>query len=247
MTHQIKVAVSSPPEVLKTLNELIDQYQEIAAKASANSGLEFIDTQTNQPLTLEESIHPEIPNYSELAFYMKVVQDPNNHQTLERYTQKVIQHNKDTSLWMNPEIQMGLSAAFALGYTDQKYIHTFVDVLRTFDLNHEVYEPYFIELILQKWGLSEDTLYLLASRAGSLSGQWGIENYQVPELSSSQKNQFIGYLLKDSLNSKYVESELLIDALGLLDIQVNTEQFESLFERYKPVFDQDHIPVIEHL
>jgi len=247
MKHKINVKMSSNQDILNTLTYLIDNYDEIAKDSYENSGLEFYDNSTNNLIELDKSLHPEIPNYSELAFYLTVVRNKNTFEKVEKLTQIVIEKNSSKSIWMDEEIQMGLSPAFALAFEDKKYISNFVNVLRTFDLNHEVYEPFFIELLFEKWEICDETLFLLAARSGSISGQWGIENYKIPKLDVEQKNKFIRYLLEDTLKSKAVYSDLLIDSLNFLEISIDTEKFDSLFEHYKPLFNKNNIPSLNHL
>lgn len=247
LKHKIKVNLGSNQDVLNTLDFLIENYDEIAKDSYSNSGLEFYDTTTHNLIELETVLHPEIPNYSELAFYLIVVEDKNNFEKIEKFNQTVIEKNARKSVWMNEEIQMGLSAAFALAFKDKSYIHNFVNVLRTFNLNNEVYEPFFIELLLKKWKTCDEALYLLAARSGSISGQWGIENYAVPSLDHEQKNKFITYLLNDALKAKAVYSDMLIDALHFLEINVDTETFESYFGPYNPLYNEKNIPNIRHL
>ncbi|WP_459212214.1 hypothetical protein [Aquimarina rhabdastrellae] len=145
---------------------------------------------TGNLIVLENSIHPKIPNYSELAFYLKVIKTSGSIEKLKKITQIVIHRNSIEPVWMNEEIPMGLSIVFALAFHDKRYIFDFVTVLRTFDLNHEVYESFFIELLLNKWKICDQTLFLLAARSGSLSGQWGIEGYDIPKLNTVQKIRF---------------------------------------------------------
>lgn len=242
MKHKINLNLFSDQDILNTLNYLIDNYDEIAKDSYENSGLEFYDNSTNNLIELDTSLHPEIPNYSELAFYLTVVGDKNNFEKAEKFTQTVIEKNSSKSIWMNEEIQMGLSAAFALAFEDKRYVLNFVNVLRTFDLNNEVYEPFFIELLLEKWEICDETLFLLAARSGSISGQWGIEEYDIPTLNNLQKNKFITYLLEDTLKSKTVFVDILLDSMESLNITINHEKFKSLFEHHKPLFDEDNIP-----
>ncbi len=144
---------------------------------------------------------------------------------------------------MNDELQKGLNAAFALAFSDEKYIYDFVNVLRTFDLNNEVYEPFFIDLLLDKWMICDEVLFLLAARSGSISDQWGFEKLEIPTLNGDHKNKFLTYLLEDALKSKTVFSENLLDSMELLDIVVDPEKFSRLFEHYKPLFQKDNILV----
>ncbi len=247
MKHKISLKLSSNQDILDTLNYLIDNYDEIAKNSYENSGLEFYDNSTKNLIELDTPLHPEIPNYSELAFYLKVINNKNNFEKVEKFTQIVIEKNNPKSIWMNEEIQMGLSAAFALAFKDKRCIFNFVNVLRTFDLNHEVYEPFFIELLFKKWDICDETLFLLATRSGSISGQWGIENYEIPKLDGEQKNKFMRYLLEDTFKSKVVYSDLLIDSLEFLKISIDIKKFKSLFEHYKPLFNESNIPTLSHL
>lgn len=247
MNHTIKTDLSSNDDILKTLDHIYSNYDLIAKDSNENSGIEFYDQSTNGLIVLEKPIHPEIPNYSELAFYLKVVGQDNAIEKIHKITQKAIEKNSPKALWMNEEIQMGLSPAFALAFYNKNYIKNFIDVLQTFDLNHEVYDPFFIEILLDKWKICDETLQLLAARSCSISGQWGIENYKIAPLDTTQKNKFIVYLLEDSLLVKFADAELLLDAMEFLDIKVDPTAFESLFKYYKPLFTKETIPTIKHM
>lgn len=242
MKNEINLDFSSNQEITDALNYLMHNYDEIAEHAFENSGILFYDRITGNKLTLESEIHPEIPNYSELAFFMKAAENENNIGQVLKYIQLVIEKNKNKSIWMNDEIQMGLSAGFALAYTDKKYVTNFIDLLRTFDMDHEVYEPFFIELLLNKWEICNEILLLLAARSGSITGQWGIEDYEIPSLTDEQKKIFVKYLFEDILNTKAVFPELLINALEFLSISVNNQKFESYFEHHKPLYNKSNIP-----
>ncbi len=247
MKHKINLNLSSNQDILNTLDYLIEHYDEIANDAYENSGIEFYDSSTGDLLELEAPIHPAIEITSELTFYLRVVENKDNFDKLEKYIQVVIEKNSPKSVWMNDEIQMGLNAAFALAFRDKKYIYDFVNVLRTFDLNNEVYEPFFIDLLLDKWMICDEVLFLLAARSGSISGQWGLEELEIPTLNSDHKNKFLTYLLEDALKSKTVFSENLLDSMELLDIVVDPEKFSNLFEHDKPLFQKDNIPSIHHI
>lgn len=247
MNNTIKTNLSSNEDILKTLDHIYSNYDLIAKDSYENSGIEFYDQSTDDLIVLEKAIHPEIQNYSELAFYLKVVNQDNAVEKIHKITQKAIEKNSPKALWMNEEIQMGLSPAFALAFHNKNYIKNFIRVLQTFDLNHEVYETFFIELLLDKWKICDETLQLLAARSCSISGQWGIENYDIASLNTTQKNKFIGYLLEDTLVAKSADAELLLDAMELLHIKVDPTAFESHFKYYKPLFTKDTIPAVKHI
>lgn len=247
MPHIIKVNLSSNQNILDTLDYLFYNYDKVAKISYENSGIQFYDQLTGKLIELEEPIHPRIPNYSELAFYLKVVKEDGSIDKIEKITKIAVEKNSPTSLWMDDEIQMGLSAAFALAYSNKNYISNFITILRTFDLNHEVYETFFIELLLGKWKICDEILLLLAARSGSISGQWGIEGYEIPTLNSPQKNKFITYLLEDTLQSKRVCIDLLLDAMESLDIIIDHKRFKKLFEYHKPPFHKDDIPSFSHI
>lgn len=242
MKNEIKLDFSSNQEITDALNYLMQNYDEVAEHAFANSGILFYDRTSGSEMTLESEIHPMIPDYSELTFFMKAAENENNTGQLLKYIQLVIEKNKNKSIWMNEEIQMGLSAGFALAYNDKSYITNFIDLLRTFDMDHAVYEDFFIELLLNKWEICNETLLLLAAKSGSINGQWGIENYEIPPFNEEQKKMFVKYLFEDSLYRRHSYSDLLIDALELVGIAVNHQKFESYFKHYEPLYNESNIP-----
>ncbi len=78
MKHIIKVDLSSNQNILKTLDYISNNYDEIAKDSYENSGIEFYDQLTGKLIELEKPVHPKIPNYSELAFYLTAVQEDNS-------------------------------------------------------------------------------------------------------------------------------------------------------------------------
>jgi len=159
----------------------------------------------------------------------------------------VMNENKFRQIWMNEEIPLGLSAAFALAYYVKEHIQTFIELLRTFNLNFEVYEEFFMQVLLNKWGKCEETIALLAARAGSLSGQWGIENLEFEALSDDEKVTYVHHMFEDSLHSEDVYNGNLMDAMEFLQIPFSKDSFVELFKHTTPLYTKENIPKHEDI
>lgn len=244
MKNKIYVSLESKENVTAILNYILSDYEGIAKDSYDNSGLEIIDIATGDEFVLASPVHAQIPNYSELAFYTELVKDSYTHALIVETLQENITKNATKVLRMNDEIPMGLSAAFALAYHDKKYISLFVDFLRTLNLNYEVLEPFFIDALITKWQIISETLYLIAARTCSISGQWSLETLTIPKLNKEEKNQYLNFLLADALHAKAVYPDILLETMATLEIPINAENFTALFSNYKPIYNQSNISSI---
>ncbi len=247
MDNRIEVDLENSESVSAVLDYLTNDFDSICKTASANGGIEYGRIISNSFDAYEIKIHDEIPSYSELAFFMKAVENEENTSRVSRYVQIAAERNNKEKIWFDDEMPMGLNAAFALAGKDKKYIDDFIDLLRTCDMDHEVYQCFFIDLLLDKWKICDETLNLLAARSGSIVGQFGledIEKYEIDDLTDEQKSYYFKCLMEDSLKSPAVYPDLLIDAMELLDINVDQDKFSDLFDGYSPAFDSSGLPVL---
>ena len=240
--NEIEIDIAKPLSISQTLDYLLDSFDHICDLAESNGGIQYGTNENGIFKALESEIHPKIPSYSELSFFIKATENKDNLDQIQTYLQKVIKKNESKVLWFDDEMLMGLNAAFALAFNDSTYISDFVDLLRSCDMNHEVYQTYFIEILLSKWGICKETVSLLAARSGSISGQYGIEAYNIPELMDEQKALFVENLFKDALKSKAVFPDLLIDALEFLEISIDSNKFKAFFNQHKPTFKESDSP-----
>lgn len=245
--HRLSLNPSSPQDLLATLQHLGAFLSELPGPIWPDAELSFWDSATQRPLALDAPIHPEIPNFSELAFYLIAADHPACLPGIEAITRIAIKKNRPRPVWVNAEVQLGLSAAFALAHQDPRYLPRFVAVLRSLDLKHEVYEDFLIGLLLDRWPVGDEVLQLLAARSGSIAGQFGIENLPVPALDRAHKGLYLRHLLEDCLQAPVVHADLLVDALQRLDIAIDFEHFETLFVNRRPVFTEHNIPTLNLL
>jgi len=68
-------------------------------------------------------------------------------------------------MWMNEEIPAGLDFAFALALYDQNRIVVLSNYLLYTDPDHQVYQVDCIDALVQKHGITQDTVILIASYA----------------------------------------------------------------------------------
>lgn len=242
MNHQIEVDITNASAIRHTLQNLLIDFDDICVVVKEHQAFEFGQKQAEDFVAYSTHIHDDVPPFSELTFFMAAAAHESLQPMVLKFLQAVINKNSEQTIWVNEELPMGLNAAFALANTDKQYIPHFIQFLRTCDMNHEVYQPYFIDILLQKWDKTEESLLLLASRGGSISGQFGFEGIKLPSLSIPQKEFFFTALLEDALHAKATHADLLYDALEELDIEVNEEKFMNLFQHIHPTYQLDTIP-----
>jgi len=239
--NQFEVALENSSSVSNTLDILLVNLEILCESSVDTNGIKYGVYQEGNFIEHKTEIHRRIPSYSELAFFLSAVKDTNNSDKILTYIQLIKQKNKVKKVWLDDEMPMGLNASFALANNEKKYITAFIELLRTCDMNHEVYQHFFIELVLNKWGICDETLALLAARSGSISGQWALEGFDIPTLLKEQKKCFLEYLLQDSFESKHIFPNNLINAFKIVEISVDNEEFIKLFDRGKPMFDKTNI------
>lgn len=197
--------------------------------AREKGGIRFGKYQENNFVEYKINLHREMPSYSELVFFLSAVEDSNNINKIIAFIKQIMQRNLVEKTWLDDEMPMGLNASFALAYNDKKYISEFINFLRTCDMNLEVYQTMFIELLENKWQICYEVLELLAARTNSISGQWGVEEHERLDLSSEQKKHYLMCLLKDALFSKRVNTDILIQGCEILGVSIDEDKFNSLF------------------
>lgn len=239
MNNKIIVDIENPLDVSNALDTILNNLDDLCKNAIENNGVKY----TNHEYTgmkygkyegknfveYKVELHTDMPSYSELAFFLNAAKESNNTDKILTFIKHIIQKNKTQKVWLDDEMPMGLNASFALAYNGKKYISNFIDFLRTTDMNHEVYQPIFIELLEKKWGICNETIELLAARSSSISGQWGVECHDTLDLSNEQKRYYLECLLKDTLFSKRIYPDILIEACQTLGISIHTDKFSKLF------------------
>lgn len=238
--NQIIVDINNEDEIKKTLEYLNQNFEVICKLADEYCGMEFglIIDGSFMEYTMEP--HPLLPSYSELAFFMVAARNYDNLVPIQQFLQQIIA--KGEYLWFDDEMPMGMNAAFAVAILYKEYIICFILICRASDMDNETFQAAFIEMLLNHHGICNETLDLIAARACSISGQYGLEGIEIEGLSIEQKNAFFQKLLFDAFYKPVVYPDLLIDALEQLDISVNKEKFNALFSENRPAYAPDDLP-----
>ncbi len=248
---KFEVNLENPLSIADTLDRLLANIGALCETAVEKNGIEtglrYGVYKDGNFIEHTCKVHDRIPLYSELAFFLQSAKNTANTNKILKYVQFIMAKNKVEKVWLDDEMPMGLNASFSLAYTNKEYISDFINFLRTVDMNHEVYQVYFIKILLNRWGICDPILKLLAARAGSISGQFGLEGCDIPSLSDDQKKAFFEYLLKDSLSARAVFPDLLKDALDQLGVVVTKDKFNRLFNRYNPIFSLTNIPDLNNV
>ena len=225
----IIVDIDDSIDVSKKLDFMITKLDNLCEYARENGGIRFGKYQENNFVEYEINLHDNLPSYSELVFFLSAAEDSNNINKILTFIQEIKQKNQIKKTWLDEEMPMGLNASFALAYNDKKYISEFIDFLRTCDMNHEVYQFIFIELLENKWQVCNEIIELLAARTNSISGQWGVLEHKRLDLTTEQKKHYLVCLLKDVLFSKNIDTDILIEGCETLGVSVDKNKFNSLF------------------
>jgi|GEM_PF-2478164 len=246
--NMVEVDLQERESISKVLDYLNSNLADIAKIASENGGVRYGKISGGEFQEYGEELFEEIPPRSELVFFTEAVKDKDDAQKVQKYVNSIAEMNNAEELWFDDETPMGLNAAFALAFEDKQYVADFINLLRKCDMDHEVYQAAMMAELLKKWGLQDEMIKLLAARSGSITGQFGLEEtfYEggipIPEFSESQKEKYFKYLMEDSLESKAVFPELLVDAMEYVGIEVSQEKFSALFKMHEPKFNKDNLP-----
>ena len=242
----IIVDIEDSVDVSKKLDIVIAKLIDFCKNTEENTGIKLGKYQENNFVEYQINLHKDMPSYSELVFFLSAAEDSNNTNKIITFVKDIMQRNLEEKTWIDDEMTMGLNASFALAYVDKKYISNFIDFLRTCDMNHEVYQHIFIELLENKWQICNEILELLAARTNSISGQWGVEEHKRLNLSTEQKKHYLMCLLKDTLVSETVHTDILIKGCETLGVPIDENKFNSLFidrgAYSNPIFKMTEIP-----
>lgn len=99
------------------------------------------------------------------------------HPALHAYAVATAEGAYDSRMWADSETPAGTAAILALVMRDRRWISTYVDFLRTCDLDHEVDQWGDLDEIIAEYGWQEDTCALAAARLASCHGQHGEEQF----------------------------------------------------------------------
>jgi len=149
---------------------------------------------------------------------------------------------KYKTLMKTEEETYGLKASAILMRKDKSYCSTYGDLLRTFDMDHEVYEGALVQDAIETHGFCKETLALLAIRLFSACGQQGGEDFQmiVEESNLEEKldsknlyNSFLESLKKELYNIDKSHQEFF----STLHLESLSEDTPNLYNIFKSVRD----------
>ena len=185
--------------LLNILDYQLNNFDNICDLSKRGNPVEFGRFLKNSFKRYSYCIHEEVPVFSDFLLYIQAVKNRQCKKKVIEFVYKVIERNKDQMVWYDEKTPMGLNAALVLALHDKEQITLFIDLLRSCDLDKEFYQPYYIEVLLQKWRICNETLMLLAARSGSIAGRCGIEEYYIERLDDNEKKIFFKYLMIDAI------------------------------------------------
>lgn len=115
-------------------------------------------------------------------------------ETVEKIVE-LIRTGKEFSIWADDETQAGQDLTYALAMYDKRYCKLFAECLLCQDLYHEVRQNEDIRDIINKWGLCDETAFILQARKENI-GQHGLE--LIDELTEIYGNDLVNYLSSDN-------------------------------------------------
>ncbi|MDF9834249.1 hypothetical protein M2103_002491 [Ereboglobus sp. PH5-5] len=180
---------------------------------------------------------------SEIPFYTAAAAFPELHKKILAYIDLAIDSD---GAWRNDEVPKGMNAAYAMAMQDQKYIPKYIQLLRSMDMDHEVYQGGQIVSIAAKWKDYDNVLALLATRACTGAGQHGIETlgfiveHILPELKNEgqKRDTFIGHLFVDATRhhdhtrGRYDQllKYYIAPVLDMLEVDYNEQKVEIVLQ-----------------
>ncbi|SNR16693.1 hypothetical protein [Tenacibaculum jejuense] len=113
----------------------------------------------------------------EMEFFKIVVQYEQLLDFIIDYVNTASNGKYGIRIWEDCETPLGNGAMISLVETDKKYIQSYIDFLRTCDLDHEVCQWGDIDSVISKYGFNEETVKLAIARLMSCAGQSGKEQF----------------------------------------------------------------------
>ncbi|VAW72181.1 hypothetical protein MNBD_GAMMA12-2060 [hydrothermal vent metagenome] len=223
--HLIKSPSFSPPIIIN--NE------------QTNS--EFLFSQSTVLFEIERSKETHFyMDDPEANFYAYVTEDTRYHSIVEASCWDLIskrkEHGRYCEFYSNEEVSFGLYPAFFLAAQDKKFVHLFVEMLKTFDMDHEVSESTCIRYLVGRYQCCNPILELLAARMVNCCGSWGLEDINSLQESlkidqyfdtSSSRIIMIDNLLKELTGDQW-DSNRKNSWIDMLSEAIGEETFPNL-------------------
>jgi len=173
-----------PRALGKALGQLVRMSSKLANK---------IDDETTY---VKSTFHtPQKKWIRERVFFERCSKHPELDQKTLAYVQSVTDRKRD--LGHNDLRPIGSYAMVPLVLRDKKWIGALIEHLRGTDLDHESFHASLIEELLERCGLCEETLDLIAYRAVDGAGQHGAANLQLAYENHGLKEKLEGRGLED--------------------------------------------------
>ncbi len=190
-------------------------------------------------LNTEKQIISSFDN--EYSFFEAAVKHDNLSSKIMEYTKVTAKGKYDSRIWLDDETPAGTGAIMALVTKNIKWIPSYIDFLRSSDLDHEVNQSGDISSIIKKYGWCEETLTIVIARLLSCHGQHGKEDFEayledgLLTYITENKSLFIEKL-KEELETPIFKSELTSSKEDYIQ-----EMFEYYIEILVENFDDDFI------
>lgn len=165
---------------------------------------------------------------SEIPFFAAASKFPELHKKIIEYIDLAIDADGP---WLDDEVPKGLNAAFALAYTDEKFIPKYIELLKVVDMDHEVYQLMQILVLVEKWKEYDNGLKLLGARCMNVSGQHGLEN--------------LSYFLE--MNPSYISDRTLKEKLFKMIMFATLDNRYYYQERYEKILEYPLSSILEQL
>lgn len=219
ISSNIAVDLTDKEQIQSAINRLIDNfydYEYISFGQEVDG--EFKEYECAQALNnSEQTFFKGVGNSSELAFFTAAAEYPELHEIIIDYVELAVSSG---ATWIDEETPKGLHAAFALALKDEKYISTYIELLKGVDMNHEVYQMDQIAVLAEKWKSYDNGIRLLSVRCMTASGQHGdgnlsffINNNEDFFEDREKKEKFLRFFMLDVLESNDFRQKLIDDLI----------------------------------
>ncbi|WP_298771775.1 hypothetical protein [uncultured Shewanella sp.] len=193
-----------------------------------------IDRHTHKEMTRYGQLYCAInittpqQNISEEALFHCFSKDNNLTAKAVVFIENIIRWSKDneTVIWQDEENHLAQDGATVLCKTNPKFIPLYTDLLLQSDLDHEVHQGYQIEQIINLYGLTNDTVKILAYRQTSANGQYGhdeVEGYKEQLLNTFKEKPELKTLFLETCASE------IVNTIGITNQQTDySDEIEEL-------------------
>lgn len=229
ITNEISVSDTCS---LDSLNIIADIYIKLSEKINENIANHDIQAEYN---LLEYSIRVITKDgFSDESFFEHFIGHPMLELKAVNFIQNVNEwcRNQSATIWQCDDQPLAEHAAYILSMHDDKYIPLYCEVILLNDMDHECYQEEHIEDLIEKYGICENTLLLIAHRLGGARGQCGINHAD-----AHQEEMFTLFMEKPELKTFFLNTAVksIYDSCG-----DDMDYFEELLEYAADLIDGDN-------